>query len=164
MGLISPDYGTIFWMVISFGVVFFIMAKFAWGPIMKGLKERESSIEDALKSAVAAREEMAALKADHEVIMQEARVERDALIGEARKMRDEIIELAKSEAVKEGEKLIENARKQIENEKFSALDQIKEQVSLLSVQVAEKILRKELSSQEKNDALISDMLKDLKLN
>lgn len=164
MGLISPDYGTIFWMVISFGVVFFILAKFAWGPIMKGLKDRENSIDEALESAEAARKEMARLRADHEKIMQEARAERDSLIGEARKMRDEIVELARTEAIKEGEKLIVNARKQIENEKFSALDQIKEQVSLLSVQVAEKILRKELSDPKKNDALMQDMLKDLKLN
>lgn len=164
MGLISPDYGTIFWMVISFGVVFFILAKFAWAPIMASLKEREGSIEEALESAEAARKEMALLKADHELIMQEARQERDALIGEARKMRDEIVEAAKDEAIKEGEKLIENARKQIENEKFSAIDEIKGQISLLSVQVAEKILRREISDSKKNDVLIQDMLKDLKLN
>ncbi|MCK5820893.1 MAG: F0F1 ATP synthase subunit B [Bacteroidales bacterium] len=164
MGLISPAYGTIFWMVLSFGLVFFILAKFAWGPILKGLKGREESIEEALQAAENARKEMAALKADHEKIMTEARAERDVLMVEARKMRDEMLEAARSEAVKEGEKMLENARKLIESEKVSAIGEIKEQISVLSVQVAEKILRKELSDNTKRDALMNDMLKDLKLN
>lgn len=164
MGLISPAYGTIFWMVLAFGLVFFILAKFAWGPILKGLKDREESINEALQAADAARKEMAALQADHEKIMKEARAERDVLMVEARKMRDEMLEAARSEAVKEGEKLLENARKLIESEKVSAIGEIKEQISALSVQVAEKILRKELSDITKSNALISDMLKDMKLN
>lgn len=164
MGLISPAYGTIFWMVLAFGLVFFILAKFAWGPILKGLKEREESIDEALQAADAARKEMAALQADHEKIMKEARAERDVLMGEARKMRDEMLEVARSEAVKEGEKLLENARKLIESEKVSAIGEIKEQISVLSVQVAEKILRTELSDVTKSEALINDMLKDMKLN
>lgn len=164
MGLISPAYGTIFWMVLAFSLVFFILAKFAWGPILKGLKDREKSIEDALQSAEAARKEMAALQADHEKIMKEARAERDLLIAEARKMRDEMIESARAEAVKEGEKLLESARKSIESEKLSAIGEIKEQITVLSVQVAEKILRQELKDTGRNEALISDMLKDMKLN
>ncbi|MEA1877766.1 MAG: F0F1 ATP synthase subunit B [Bacteroidota bacterium] len=164
MGLISPAYGTIFWMVLAFGLVFFILAKFAWGPILKGLKDREESIDEALRAADAARKEMAALRADHEKIMMEARAERDVLMGEARKMRDEMLEVARSEAVKEGEKLLENARKLIESEKVSAIGEIKKQISVLSVQVAEKILRTELSDVTKSEALINDMLKDMKLN
>ncbi len=164
MGLISPAYGTIFWMVLAFGLVFFILAKFAWGPILKGLKDREQSIEDALQAADAARNEMAALQADHEKIMKEARAERDLLIAEARKMRDEMIETARAEAVKEGEKLIANARTQINNEKVSAIGEIKEQISFLSVQIAEKILRNELEDAQKSEGLIKDMLKDMKLN
>jgi len=164
MGLISPAYGTIFWMVLSFSLVFFILAKFAWGPILKGLKDREESIEEALQAAEAARKEMAALKADHEKIMMEARAERDILMREARKMRDDLLEAARSEAVKEGEKLLEAARKLIESEKISAIGEIKEQISVLSVQVAEKILRNELSDVTKSDVLINDMLKDMKLN
>ncbi len=164
MGLISPAYGTIFWMVLSFGLVFLILAKFAWTPIMKGLKDREDSIEDALQAADAARNEMAELKADHEKIMKEARVERDVLLIEARKMRDEMIDLARQEAAKEGEKLMENARKLIESEKISAIGEIKDQISFLSVEVAEKILRNELTDVSKSQTLINDMLKDMKLN
>ena len=164
MGLISPAYGTIFWMVLAFSLVFFILAKFAWRPILNGLKNREKSIEDALQAAEAARKEMAVLQAGHDRIMKEARAERDVLMGEARKMREEMIEAARSEAVKEGEKLLESARRQIDNEKVSAIGEIKEQISILSIQVAEKILREELSDAPRNESLISDMLKDLKLN
>lgn len=164
MGLISPDYGTIFWMVLSFSLVFYLLAKFAWKPIMKGLKERESSIEEALLSAEAARKEMSELRADHEKVMQEARVERDALLGDARKMREEMLEEAKAESAKEGAKLVESARKQIENEKLSAIEDIRTLISKLSVEVAEKILRKEMADAKKSEALIDDMLKDMKLN
>ena len=164
MGLISPAYGTIFWMVLAFGLVFFILAKFAWGPILKGLKDREESIEDALQAADDARKEMTALQADHEKIMKEARAERDILMIEARKMRDEIIEVARLEAEKEGEKLMDSARKLIESEKVSAIGEIREQISVLSVQVAEKILRNELSDVTTSETLIKDMLKDMKLN
>lgn len=164
MGLISPDYGTIFWMVLSFGVVFFILAKFAWKPIMKGLKDREQSIAGALNAAEEARREMASLKADHEKIMQEARAERDALIGEARKMRDDLISAAREDAAREGANMLQNARKQIENEKLSAIDQIKEQITHLSVEVAERILRHEMKDAQANQQMIHDMLKEMKLN
>jgi F-type H+-transporting ATPase subunit b len=164
MGLISPDYGTIFWMVLAFGIVFFILKKFGWGPIMNGIKTREKSIEAALESAELARQEMAGLKADHENIMMEARAERDNLISEARKIKEEMIATAREEAEKEGEKLIIKAKKQIESEKSSAIGEIKEQVAALSVQIAEKILRTELTDTTKNQSLIDDMLKDLKLN
>ncbi len=164
MGLISPDIGTIFWMVLSFGIVFFILRKFAWGPIMNGIHAREKSIEEALQSAELARQEMAELKADHDKIMIEARAERDTLINEARKIKEEMIEAAKSEAEKEGDKLVEKARKQIESEKASAIGEIRTQISTLSIDIAEKILRVELADQGKEQAMIDEMLKDLKLN
>jgi len=164
MGIISPEIGTIFWMVLGFTIVFFILRKFGWKVILQSLKEREQSIEEALLSADKAREEMAVLRADHEALLKEARAEREAMIGEARKIRSELIDKAKSDASLEADKVLENARKEIENEKRSALNEIKAQVADLSVEIAEKILRKELSQDNKQQALIQDMLDEMKLN
>lgn len=164
MGIISPEIGTIFWMVLGFSIVFFILRKFGWKVIMQSLKEREQSIEDALLAADKAREEMNALRADHDALIREARAEREAMIGEARKIRSELIEKAKEDASRESEKLVENARLQIENEKRSALNEIRAQVADLSVEIAEKIIRKELSLDKEQQELIGGMLDELKLN
>jgi len=164
MGLISPDIGTIFWMVLAFGIVFLILKRFAWGPILSMLKTRETNIQEALSAADKAREEMALLQADHEKIMQQARAEREEMISEARKMREEMIEVAKTDAEKEADKLIEKAKKQIENEKLSAIVEIKQKVSELSVEIAEKILRTELQDVGRDQKLINNMLDDLKMN
>jgi F-type H+-transporting ATPase subunit b len=164
MGIISPDIGTIFWMVLGFSIVFFILRKFAWKVILQSLKEREQSIEEALSLADKAREEMAVLKADHDSLLKEARAEREAMIGEARKIRADLIEKAKEDASQEADKVLENARKEIENEKRSALNDIKAQVADLSVEIAEKILRKELSIENKQQDYIQSMLDELKLN
>ena len=164
MGLISPDIGTIFWMVLGFSIVFFILRKFGWGVILKSLKDREQSIDNALKSAEKAREEMSALKADHDILMKEAREERETIISEAKTIRIELIEKAKGDASAEAEKLLEKARKEIENEKRAALSEIKEQVVGLSVDIAEKILRRELSEDTKQQQLINDLLDEMKLN
>ncbi len=164
MGIISPDIGTIFWMVFGFSIVFFILKKFGWSIILKTLKEREQSIDEALKSADKAREEMAILRADHEALLKEARAERDSLIAEARQIRADLIEKAKDDAVIEADKVLESARKEIENEKRSALSDIKAQVADLSIDIAEKILRKELSEDAKHQALIKEMLDEMKLN
>jgi len=164
MGLVSPDYGTIFWMVLAFGIVFFILAKFAWKPILKGLKDREESIDEALRSAELARAEMARLEASNEAILLEARAERDALLGEARKIREELIGKARDEAAREAEKVVEKAHQQIENEKQAAIADIRRQISDLSVLIAEKIIRQKLKEDTGQEKLIADMLKDLKLN
>jgi len=164
MGIISPEIGTIFWMVLGFSIVFFILRKFGWKVIMQSLKEREQSIEDALLAADKAREEMNALRADHDALIREARAEREAMIGEARKIRSELIEKAKEDASRESEKLVENARLQIENEKRTALNEIRAQVADLSVEIAEKIIRKELSLDKEQQELIAGMLDELNLN
>ncbi len=164
MGIISPDIGTIFWMVLGFSIVFFILKKFGWAVILKTLKEREESIDEALKSADKAREEMAILRADHESLLKEARAERDTIISEARQIRADLIEKAKGDATLEADNVLESARKEIENEKRSALSEIKAQVADLSIDIAEKILRKELSEDEKHQALIKEMLDEMKLN
>ena len=164
MGLITPEIGTIFWMVLGFSIVFFILRKFGWKVIMQSLKEREQSISEALHSAEKAREEMTALKADHDNLLKEARAERESIVSEARNIRVELIEKAKAEATKEAEKVLESARKEIETEKRSAISEIKAQVAELSIEIAEKILRRELGDEDKQQALIKDLLDDMKLN
>lgn len=151
-------------MVLGFSIVFFILRKFGWGVILKSLKEREESIDNALQSAEKAREEMTALKADHDTLMKEARAEREAIISEAKTIGIELIEKAKGDAATEAEKLLEKARKEIENEKRAALSEIKEQVAGLSVEIAEKILRMELSDESKQQQLINGLLDEMKLN
>ncbi len=164
MGIISPEIGTIFWMVLGFSIVFFILKKFGWALILKTLKEREESIDEALKSADKAREEMAVLRGDHDLLLKEARSEREKIITEARQIREDLIGKAKEDATVEADKVLESARKEIENEKKSALSDIKAQVADLSVEIAEKIIRKELSAEDKQQAFIKDMLDEMKLN
>jgi F-type H+-transporting ATPase subunit b len=164
MGLVSPDYGTIFWMVLAVTVVFLILRKFGWGPILKMLKEREQSIEKALQAADEARSEMSKLKSSQDELMHEARLERDKLMEEARKIREQMIEKAREEASAENAKILEQARKQIESEKLSAISEIRDQVATLSVEIAEKILRKQLADRQQQEDLIKDQLRDLKLN
>ncbi|MFA5814797.1 MAG: F0F1 ATP synthase subunit B [Bacteroidales bacterium] len=164
MGLVSPDYGTIFWMVLAFSVVFFILRKYAWGPVLKMLKEREQSIEKALQSANEAREGLSRLKSDHEKMLQEAHAEHDQLIAEARQIREQLISKARDEAVQETAKVFEHAQHQIENEKLAAINEIRQQVASLSVDIAEKILKRELSDRTQQENLIKEQLSDLKLN
>lgn len=164
MGLLTPDYGLLFWMVLSFSIVLFILKKFAWKPIMTALKEREKSIEGALRSAEKAKLEMAKLQADNEKILAEARLERDKLIKEARQMKEKIIEDAKALAQSEGQKMIESARQSINSEKKAAIKEIKDQVAMLSVQIAEKLIKDKLADNSNQSDYIDKLLKDIKLN
>lgn len=164
MGLVTPNPGTIFWMVIIFGVVLFILRKFAWAPILSMLKERESSIEKALNSADLARKEVEGIKADNEKIINEARKEKDIILKEAKEIKENLVAEAKEKAIQEAQKSIEEARRQIENEKTAAIDEIKNQVAELSVMIAEKIIQKELQNKKAQEEMIDGMLDDLKLN
>jgi F-type H+-transporting ATPase subunit b len=164
MELVKPEIGTIFWMSIVFLTLVIILGKFAWGPIMKSLKEREDTITDALKSAERAKEEMSKLQADNQKILAEARTERDLLLKEAREIKDKLIADAKGLASVEAAKLIENAKIAIESEKLSAINQIKAQVAELSIEIAEKILTKELSDKKSYDDVIGKSLENMKLN
>jgi F-type H+-transporting ATPase subunit b len=163
MGFVTPDYGTIFWMVIIFGVVLFILKKFAWGPILKALKEREKSIADALNSAEKARKDVAGLKASNDQIITEARKEKDLILKEARDIKDKIVAEARNQANAEAQKSIDFARQQINAEKTAAINDIKKQVAELSVMIAEKVIRKELENPKDQEILVEDLLKDLKL-
>jgi F-type H+-transporting ATPase subunit b len=163
MGFVTPDYGTIFWMLIIFGIVLFILKKFAWVPILKALKDREKSIADALNTAEKARKEVAGLKASNDQIIAEARKEKDLILKEARDMKDRMISDAKVQANLEAQKSIEYARQQINAEKISAINDIREQVAGLSILIAEKVIRKELDNPQEQEKLVEELLKDVKL-
>lgn len=163
MQLTSPE-SLIFWTTIIFIVFFFLLAKFAWKPILGAVKSREESINNALASAEAARLEMQNLTADNERILKEARAERDAMLKEAREMREQMIAESKNEAQEQGQKLIAQAKLAIENEKNAAMAELKSQVSNLSLSIAEKLLKEELSNKESQTKLVEKMLGDVKLN
>lgn len=164
MELVKPDLGLIFWMIVSFSIILFLLAKFAWKPILGMIKEREESIENALAAAEKAKEEMKALQSNNERILAEAKAERDTLLKEAREMKEKIISEAKTSATKEGERLLKIARENIQNEKMAAITELKNQVATLSIEIAEKILKSELSSDEKQKTLVNNLLKDVNLN
>lgn len=162
--LIQPEIGLIFWMTVSFAIVLYILGKFAWKPILKALSDREQSIEDALNTAKKAKEEMIALKSDNERLLNEARAERDKMLKEARDTKDAIIAEAKGKAQTESNKILASAREAINNEKMAAITELKNQVAKMSIEIAEKILRHELSNDEKQKALMDNLIKDISLN
>ncbi len=164
MDLINPGSGLIFWQLIGFLGLLFILVKFAWKPMLAALEERETSIESALKAAESARNEMANLKADNEKLLQEARLERETILKKAQEASVKMIEDAKNEASKVAAQQIENAKAVIETEKRAALTEVKNQVAFLTLEVTEKLLRKNLSDDKAQKALVDEFVKDLKLN
>ena len=164
MELVKPELGLIFWMSVSFLTVVFFLRKFAWGPILTSLKERETSIEDAINSAKKAKEEVQNLKAENERILQEARNERDIILREARETKDAIVNEARGKAQVEADRMINIAREAIQNEKMAAITELKNQVATLSIDIAEKVIRQQLTNDDKQKALVNDLLKDVKLN
>ncbi|MBN2668746.1 MAG: F0F1 ATP synthase subunit B [Bacteroidales bacterium] len=164
MDLITPGIGLVFWMFLTFLTVLFLLKKFAWKPILNSLKEREDSIENALKAADDARAQMEQLQSDNEKILAKAREERDSLLKEARETQELIISESKAKAKEEADKLIKAAQISIENEKNAAVESMKIQIVSLSVEIAEKILRKQLEDAKAQNELISELVKDIKLN
>lgn len=164
MKLVTPDIGLLFWMLVSFGIVLFLLRKFAWKPILASLKSREENISEALNTAKKAKEEMASLKADNEKLLQQARAERDAMLKEARDTKDAIIAESKSKAQAEANKILASARETINTEKNAAIADLKNQVATMSIDIAEKILRQELSKDEKQKSLMENLMRDVPLN
>ncbi len=164
MDLVTPDIGLIFWTFISFAVLFFLLKKFAWKPIVGTVNDREQSIRDALASAEAAKREMENLTADNERILKEARLEREAMLKEAREIKAKMIADAEGDAKTKADKLIANAQEAIQNEKKAAIAELKNQVAVLTVDIAEKVVRHELSDKDKQLKLVENMLDDAKLN
>jgi F-type H+-transporting ATPase subunit b len=164
MNLVTPDFGLLFWQTITFVVLFFVLSKFVWKPIMDGLNAREKTISDALNQAEQARQEMQRLTNDNQKLLDEARAERDKILKTAQKTADEFREDSKAKTNLEVNKMLEEARKSIDSEKKNAIEQIKAQIASLSIDVAETILRKELSQKETQKQLVSDLVRDLKIN
>lgn len=164
MDLILPSSGLIIWQLIGFLALLFLLMKFAWKPILAALDEREKSIDDALKSAEIARNEMANLKSENEKILHEAKIERDTMLLKASETAKQLIEEAREKAQEEGAKMIENAKAAIETEKKAALEEVKVQVSVLSLEIAEKLLKKNFSEDAAQKALVEELVKELKLN
>ena len=162
--MISFDPGLIIWTTIIFTLLLIVLKKFAWKPILNSVDERNKSIEEALKAADKAKEEMALLNADNERILQEARVERDTLLKEAREIKNSIINEAKEQANTEAEKILTSTKEQISNEKMKALTELKNQVAELSIEMTEKVLKLELSDAVKQKEFISKSLKESELN
>ncbi len=164
MELIKPGIGLLFWMIVSFSIVLYILTKYAWKPIMNGIKQREKSIKDALLSADRAKSEMAKLQTDNEKFIAEASAERDKLIKEARLMKEQIIEEAKVNAQVEAQKVLETAKAAISNEKKAAIKEIKDQVAIISLLVAEKLIKEKLTESNSQSDFIDKLLKEVKLN
>ncbi|TFF40761.1 F0F1 ATP synthase subunit B [Mucilaginibacter psychrotolerans] len=163
MELVTPEIGLVFWTSVSFFILFIILAKFAWKPIMGAISERERSIEDALLKAEAAKDEMARLTNENDALLKQARAERDLILKEAKVLKDQIVADAKDNAQKEGARMIELARIEINNLKAIAMADVKNQVASLSLEIAEKVLRKQFEDSSKQDALVADLLKEVKL-
>lgn len=164
MDLITPEFGLVFWTLITFLVLLFILRKFAWKPILGAVSEREEGIKEALASAEKARQEMENLQADNERILKEARAEREAMLKEARELKNKMIDDAKAEAQQEASKLVAQAQAAIEAEKKAAVSDLKSQVAEISISIAETVLKDELSNKTKQEKLVESMLEDTSLN
>jgi F-type H+-transporting ATPase subunit b len=164
MDLLLPDTGLLIFQVLAFTILLFVLGKFAWKPILSGLKEREQTIENALLSAEQAKNEMQALQADNQKLLAEARAERDGLLKDAIAIANTIKEDAREETSKITARMIEDAKAAIETEKKAALTDVKNQVAMLSLEITEKLLRKQLADQKGQRELIDSYVKDLNLN
>ena len=164
MELVTPGLGLIFWSTLSFLLVLFLLTKFAWRPILDTIKEREEAIENALRTAEKAQEEIENLKAFNENILREAKAERDNILKAGREAKDAIISEAKEKAQVEADKIIAQAKETIENQKMAAITELKNQVAKLSIEIAEKILREHLSDDQKQKALVKSMVDEINLN
>ena len=152
--------GLFFWQSMIFIGLIFLLRKYAWGPILSAVNERETSIKDALDSAEAARKEMETLQTDNQRILKEARAEKEVMLKEARNTRTDLINTAKEEAKAEAEKILIQSQEAIQNEKRIAISELKDQVASIATNIAEKVLQKELESNDKQEQLISQLLKD----
>ena len=161
MSLITPDFGLLFWMTVIFGIVFFLLAKFGFPIITDMVSKRQERIDNAIASAKVIEERLSSLEEEQKRILAEARKQQSDILSEAAKTRDKIIEDAKSKAGEEAGKIISEARVQIEAEKESAMRDIRKEVAVLSVGIAEKILRRELSSDESLDGYMQSLLEDI---
>lgn len=164
MELIYPGLGLIFWMTLSFLLLFFILKKFAWKPILNSLHAREKKIEDALNAAELVQEEMKHMKIDNEKLLRDAKVEREKIIAEARQLKERILDDAKQKGNEEAQRIIESAKEAIQFEKLSAITELKNQLALLSIEIAEKVLQEDLTDKPKQTLLIEKLIDEVNFN
>ena len=164
MDLVTPGIGMIFWSTLFFLVLLFVLGKFAWPAILTAVKARNESIRNALDAADRAKAEMAKLQADNEKILAEAKAERDALLRDAKQVKDKLIADAKEKAAEEAKKLVQNAKDAIQTEKAAAINDMKEQMATLSVDIAEKILREQLKDRKAQKELVDKLINEADLN
>ncbi|MCF6347776.1 MAG: F0F1 ATP synthase subunit B [Flavobacteriaceae bacterium] len=158
------SFGLFIWQTLLFIALIFLLRKYAWGPILNAVNEREEGIKNALAEADKARQEIQDINADNERILNEARAERDTMLKEARDMKTNLIDEAKDEAKTQANKLMEQAKAAIQSEKLSAIADIKSQVANLSIDIAEKVVKDELSDKNKQLKLVEQLLGEVKLN
>jgi F-type H+-transporting ATPase subunit b len=164
MDLLTPGPGLIIWQLFVFVLLVILLGKLAWKPILSSLKEREESIQQALDSAEKAKVEMAALKSDNEKLLREAREERDKILRDAREAANRLHDQAQSDAKKNADKIIEDAKAIIQTEKNAALRDVKSQVAMFSLEIAEKLIKNNLKDDKAQKELADTFIKDLKLN
>lgn len=164
MDLLTPELGLFFWTLIAFLSVFFILRKFAWGPILKALSERESGIAESIAAADRLKQEMAQMQNENEQLMAKAREERSQMLKEARTEGERIVNKAKEDTKAITDKMMDDARQQIEQQKMAALTEVKNQIGNLAVEVAEKVLRKELASADSQNDYAQTLVGEIKLN
>lgn len=164
MDLLTPELGLFFWTLVAFVTLFVILRKFAWGPILNSLGEREKGIADSIATAEKVKAEMSQLKADNEKLMAKAIEERTVMLKEAKEMKDRIVNEAKEQAKAEANKIIIDAQQQIMQQKNAALTEVKNEIGNLAVEVAGRILRKQLSAAEGQDEYVKMLAEDIKLN
>jgi len=162
--VIKPDFGLLFWTTIIFLLFWLLIGKFAFRPIAQALKKREDDIQDSLDDAKKTRQDMANLKAENEELLAQAREERTLILKEAKNAKENIINEAKEKAKEEAKRIVAGAKEQIENQKMAAIIEIKNQVGIIAIEIAEKIIRKELQGNATQEAFVNGLVKDIKLN
>lgn len=164
MDLLTPSFGLLIWTLLAFGIVFFILKKFAWPAIVKGLKDREQFIADALSTAEKVKAEMSQMKSEHEALLAQAREERGQMLKEARETKEKIISESREQAKVAASKIVAEAQAAIEAQKMAAITDVKNQVGKMVIEVSEKILRRELGNKDAQEAHIKGLVNEVKLN
>ena len=164
MDLLTPDVGLLVWQLVIFGLLFLLLSKFAWGPITNSLRERENSIQGALDLAEKTRGEMAKLKSENEQILAQARAERDTILRSAKETADRVIAESRDKAIAEGQRMLEQARDAMQNERQALVASMKKEVVNLSIEVAEKVLRRELADKNSQEKLVQELVSSSRLN
>lgn len=164
MQLVTPELGLIFWQLVFFGILVFVLKKYAWKTILNMLDERDGQIQDALDLAVKTRDEMSKLQADNQKLLVEARAERDTILRAAKDAADRMIADAKDKASLEGKRIMEDAREAITNERASIVSQMRKEMVTISIDIAEKVLRKELSDKPSQEKLVAELAAKANLN